>query len=220
MKVGALEKNGLCGLIFDCDGVMIDSADANRQFYNLALGALGLPPMRKDQEEFAFMATAKEALLAMAPKELHDKIEDTVKNKVNYMRDVLPKIKLMPGFREFIDFAHKQGFLMAIHTNRTEEGIMRVLDFFELPPYFNPIICASNSSPKPSPEGAEKISQAWSVPVSSILFVGDSENDLKTAKGAGTLFAAFGNSSLDGDLQISDYAAFMQVLKKIPSKNC
>lgn len=47
MNLEELEKNGLCGLVFDCDGVMIDSADANRRFYALALGALGLPPTRK-----------------------------------------------------------------------------------------------------------------------------------------------------------------------------
>ena len=38
MNLEELEKNGLCGLVFDCDGVMIDSADANRRFYALALG--------------------------------------------------------------------------------------------------------------------------------------------------------------------------------------
>lgn len=220
MKAGELEKNDLCGIIFDCDGVMIDSADANRKFYDLALGALGLPPMREEQEKFAFMATAKQALLAMVPENLHDRIDDAVRNEVNYARDVLPLIKLMPGFREFIDFAHKKGFRLAIDTNRTEEGIIRVLDFFDLPPYFNPIICSSNSKPKPSPDGAEKICRAWSAPAEKTLFVGDSENDRKTAKGAGTLFAAFGNDELEGDLEIGDYAELTRILENVSSGQC
>lgn len=220
MKPGELEKNGLCGIIFDCDGVMIDSADANRRFYELALGALGLPPMRPDQEKFAFMATAKEALMAMVPEELHARIDDAVRNEVNYMRDVLPLIKLMPGFRDFIGFAHARGFRLAIDTNRTEEGIIRVLDFFELPPYFNPIICSSNSKPKPSPDGALKICGAWSAQPRKVLFVGDSENDRKTAEEAGTLFAAFGNNELEGDLEIGDFAALTQILENVSSGQC
>lgn len=220
MKFEELEKNGLCGLVFDCDGVMIDSADANRRFYTLALGALGLPPMRKDQEKFAFQATARQALLSMVPEDLHDKIDEAVRTKVNYVRDVLPHIKLMPGFREFIDFAHEKGFLLAIDTNRTEAGIMRVLDFFALPPYFKPIICASNSEPKPSPQGAGKVCRAWAAPAKTVLFVGDSENDRKTAMGAGTLFAAFGNKDLRGDLEVPDYADFRQFLSKVPALHC
>ena len=220
MNLEELEKNGLCGLVFDCDGVMIDSADANRRFYALALGALGLPPMRKDQEKFAFQATAKQALLSMVPEELHDKIDETVRDKVDYIRDVLPHIRLMPGFEEFIDFAHKKGFRLAIDTNRTREGIMRVLDFFALPPYFDQIICSSNSEPKPSPDGAEKICKAWSAPPKTVLFVGDSENDRKTAVGAGTVFAALGNRELRGDLEVPDFAAFGQMLQNVPALRC
>lgn len=219
MNLEELEKNGLFGLVFDCDGVMIDSADANRRFYDLALGALGLPPMRKDQEKFAFQATAKQALLSMVPEELHDKIDETVRKNVDYIHDVLPLIKLMPGFRDFIGFAREKGFRLAIDTNRTAEGIMRVLDIFALRPYFDPIICSSNSEPKPSPDGAEKICKAWSVAPKAVLFVGDSENDRKTAVGAGTVFAAFGNKELRGDLEAPDFATFRQMLQNVPARH-
>ena len=36
---------GLSGLIFDCDGVMVDSRDVNIGYYNLLLREVGKPPI-------------------------------------------------------------------------------------------------------------------------------------------------------------------------------
>ena len=49
--MGKLFPHGLTGIIFDCDGVMIDSRAANAIFYNKVLAALGLPPLTPEQEK-------------------------------------------------------------------------------------------------------------------------------------------------------------------------
>lgn len=40
---------GLSGLIFDCDGVMVDSRDVNIGYYNLLLREVGKPPITPEQ---------------------------------------------------------------------------------------------------------------------------------------------------------------------------
>lgn len=195
---------GLAGLIFDCDGVMIDSAAANRFFYNTVLASLGLPPMTKAQEDFAFMATARGALQKMTPEHMHPLLENAIQNNVNYARDVLPRIKLMPGFLEFIGKAHGLGLRMAIDTNRTKEGIDRVLDFFDLPNYFDPVVSATCAEPKPTPDGVNKISAAWNVEPDRILFIGDSIDDRSAAMAGGARFAAFG-ARIEGDVPAPDF---------------
>ncbi|WP_366912885.1 HAD hydrolase-like protein, partial [uncultured Desulfovibrio sp.] len=57
-----LFPRGLGGVIFDCDGVMINSRAANEQFYNRVLAYFDLPPMTPEQEAYSFMATAGQAL--------------------------------------------------------------------------------------------------------------------------------------------------------------
>ena len=47
---GALFSHGLGGVIFDCDGVMINSRAANDEFYNRVLAYFGLPPLTPEQE--------------------------------------------------------------------------------------------------------------------------------------------------------------------------
>ena len=65
--MGKLVPHGLTGIIFDCDGVMIDSRAANAIFYNKVLAALGLPPLTPEQDAYTFMATARQALEYIVP---------------------------------------------------------------------------------------------------------------------------------------------------------
>lgn len=184
-------KNGPRGLVFDCDGVMIDSRDANRGFYNRILDAFGLGRMTAEQEDFAFRSTAMQALRRMIPKKEHGRIESVISEVIDYNRDVMPNIRLMPGFMEFMLALHGRGMPMGISTNRVREGMQRVLDFFRLPSYFSPIMTASDVEPKPSPEGLLRIAESWSILPEQVLFVGDSVDDMAAAAAAGTGFCAF-----------------------------
>ncbi len=48
----------ISAVIFDCDGVMFDSRQANINFYNHLLDQFGLPPMREESTSFVHMHTA------------------------------------------------------------------------------------------------------------------------------------------------------------------
>ena len=43
---------------FDCDGVLFDTKDVNRMYYNKVLEYMGKPPLTDEQTEFAHMQTA------------------------------------------------------------------------------------------------------------------------------------------------------------------
>lgn len=207
-----LFPKGLTGIIFDCDGVMLDSRAANNAFYNRILACLGLPPMDREQEGYVYMATVGQSLRHIVPEYLQGQIERVIKEEVSYERDIMPLLRLMPGFSLFIEEMHRRGLRLAVATNRSAEGMQRVLDFFALPPYFNPVITASNAAPKPSPEGALRICESWGTPPATVLFVGDSPNDAMAAHAAGMVFAAFGDDSLQGDLHVADYPALQRAL--------
>ena len=88
--MSALFPQGLGGVIFDCDGVIIDSRPANGLYYNRILAHFGLPPMTAEQEHYSFMATARQALEHILPEELHGQIDYVTSEVVNYRRDILP----------------------------------------------------------------------------------------------------------------------------------
>lgn len=202
---GLVLPQGLAGIIFDCDGVIIDSRAANAEYFNKILACFDLPPMTAEQEEFSFMSTARQAMLHILPEHVHGQIDEVVRDKIKYSRDILPLLHLMPGFREFVEDAHTAGLRLAVATNRAACGIQTVLDFFALPPYFDPVISASDACPKPSPEGALRICAAWNVAPERVLFVGDSPHDRDAAAAAGTRFAAFTTGGLTGDITAASY---------------
>ena len=105
----ALFPHGIAGVIFDCDGVMIDSRAANNIFYNRVLAYFGLPPMTQEQEDYSFMATSRQALLHIVPPHLHHEIDYVTRNEVVYQRDIVPMLRLQPGFMNFIDNLRSRG---------------------------------------------------------------------------------------------------------------
>jgi HAD superfamily hydrolase (TIGR01509 family) len=194
---------------------MIESREANRQYYNRILAFLGLPEMTPEQEKYAFMATAREALLAMVPEALYPRLKRAAREAVDYQTDIAPLLRLNPGFENFIRWLHQRDLRMAVATNRTDRGLQTVLDFFALPDYFKPKVTVSNAAPKPSPECVHIVCEAWGAAPHTVLFVGDSRNDREAALGAGAVFAAFNNSGLDGHVRVADFDDLRQVLEDV-----
>ncbi|HJA80103.1 MAG TPA: HAD family hydrolase [Candidatus Desulfovibrio intestinavium] len=220
---GKLFPQGIGGVIFDCDGVIIDSRTTNGIYYNRILEHFGLPPMTPEQERYSFMATARQALEYILPPELHAQIDYVTSEVVVYRRDILPLLRLCDGFRDVVEWLHAHGVRMAIDTNRTGVGMQTVLDIFGLPPYFNPVVAADTPgiAPKPSPQGAEFILAAWGLPPQRVLFVGDSSHDGNAAAGAGIPFAAFGNEELPGDIVALNYAALRAAIaESVEQQTC
>ena len=205
-------SSGLCGVVFDCDGVMIDSTAANREFYNRILAHFGMPPMTEPQATYCCMATSRQALEYLLPEALHPQISNLGRTVVNYDRDILPLVKIFPGFLDFVSFLQEYSIRMAVLTNRTDAGMRSVLDLFGLRPYFNPVVTASCGHPKPEPGGARIILDRWRCEPSQVLYIGDSEVDLRTARAAGLVFASMRGAVRGGDLSIPDYPRLRELI--------
>jgi len=121
--MGKLFPHGLTGIIFDCDGVMIDSRAANAIFYNKVLAALGLPPLTPEQDAYTFMATARQALEYIVPPEMHQRMYEVVRTEVIYSRDIVPLLQIYPGYREFLELArHASGRAHQQNCGRDAKG--------------------------------------------------------------------------------------------------
>lgn len=202
----------LRGIIFDCDGVILDSRAANERYYNLILEALGLPPMTPEQEAYTYMATVHQSLEHIVPRHMQHNISEVHKKNVNYQRDILPLIRLEPGLTEFLRWVQGMGIRMAIHTNRFS-GMPAVLDAFDLYAYFEPVVTAAMVRPKPDPEGTLHILECWNMTRRDVLFVGDSLNDALAARAGGVSFAAYRNPALDATVKVDSFASLADALR-------
>jgi len=199
------------GIIFDCDGVVIDSREANIEYYNYLRGYLGLPSLTTEQEDFVQASTVRQAIDAIFPKPLQPLLREAAR-RISYERDIMPRITCYPGLHEVLNFCRKSGIRMGMDTNRTD-GMEILMDNCRLHGYFDPIILASNvARPKPAPDGALTIAEAWDCPPGSLLFIGDSASDKGAAESAGIPFLCFRTERL-AEQSISGFDILLTALK-------
>jgi len=204
---------GIAGVVFDCDGVLLDSRASNMAYYNRIREIAGLGPMNPDEENFAHMHCVRETLVRILPPELHGRMWEFVRG-VDYAREILPMVSLEPGLRACLDSLRSCGLRLAIFTNRGG-GMNAVLDTFKLRPYFDPVITIAEVRAKPAPDGLLRIADAWNCPPEELLFVGDSLLDALAAEAAGACFWAYRNPPLTAQGHVDSLAELEAALREI-----
>jgi len=204
----------LRGLIFDCDGVLLDSRGSNISYYNLYRTKLGLPPMSPHEEDYIHMHAVQESLRFITPPELTHRI-DEVRAQLDYT-EVLPSLVMEPGLVEVLRFLKERGVLLAVNTNRTTTMHL-VIDHFGLNGFFDPVVTAGNvKNPKPHPESLFKILDIWGLPREELAFLGDSSVDESTAHAADVPFWAYKNEALKADHHVPGFAELLAALRAAP----
>ncbi len=168
------------GIIFDCDGVIINSKDANTKFYNMILEKLNMPRMSPSQEEYVHSHTVYESIKHIVPSSMFEKAIE-IGREISYM-EVIDLIKIEDGLLDFLDVLKNMNKRCAINTNRTNTMPI-ILNTFNLNDYFDPVVTAEVvKNPKPHPESIFYILKKWKTTPEKVIFIGDSRVDELTAK--------------------------------------
>ena len=201
---------GLAGMIFDCDGVLLDSRDSNIMYYNLVRRYFGLPPISEADECYVHMHTGMQSLSRVLPAPYLQRLGEAMRG-IDYMRDLVPHITLQKGITGLLQWLAEKGMWLAVHTNRTTLAD-DVLLKFGLKEFFDIVVTAKTQQPEPSPEGIFAILDAWGLGPERVMFVGDSLLDEKAAAAAGVALAAYRNPELAGAIHVDDFNEFRRAL--------
>lgn len=193
----------LTGLIFDCDGVLFDSKEANTAYYNHIRLAVLLPPMSEEEAAYSHMVSTDEALERMIPEERRLQAI-TARNNTSYRDTFMTLMRPSPHMHEFLRALKASGIAMALCTNRGD-SVHYVLEHFGLTEYFSPVMTVSHARPKPDPDGLRKILDRWGMEPKTVAFLGDSLVDQHAASAAGVPFWSFNNPGLPADLHVSSF---------------
>ena len=205
---------GLSGLIFDCDGVMVDSRDVNIGYYNLLLREVGKPPITPEQAGYVQMSTAKEALeYIFSPEEL--KLLPAIAERYPYRDVALPQLELEPGLADMLHWLRERGVRLGIHTNRGS-GMWDLLARFNLGEMFDPVMTAEIVPSKPDPAGVHRILETWKFGPESVGFIGDSATDAAAAQGGGVPLLAYNSPDLPAAVHVDNFAHLRSALERLP----
>lgn len=205
---------GLTGLIFDCDGVLINSFEANRSYYNRLLQEFGYPPMTEEQAAYTQMSTAYQALEHIFPPEEMPELLYVAEHKILYSEYALPRLELEEGVVSCLRSLHAMGIRLGIHTNRSS-GMWDVLDRFSLRDLFDPVMTVERVRPKPDPDGVIQTLALWGAEGACVGFIGDSPTDMAAACGGGTVRIAYRRSDLNADVHFDSYAVFQDAVQNL-----
>ncbi len=203
-------------LILDCDGVMFDSKEANKAFYETILSKLGLPPLRDEELEYAHASTALQALTFLLERRGVHLDEERIRKMLPSLSisydPFMEYMKPMPHLKELLQ-GLPSGIKRAICTNRTTT-IHPLLERFNLRHYFDLVVSASDvKRPKPFPDALLKITEAFSVTPKECLYVGDTDHDEKAACAISMPFVAYRNPRLRADYHIEDLLELLEIIR-------
>jgi HAD superfamily hydrolase (TIGR01509 family) len=188
-------------IIFDCDGVMFDSRQANINFYNHLLARFDLPPIKESDIPIVHTTTAEESVRHLFRGTPYEKEAQALRLGVNYS-PFIRDMHMEPGLMELLRLLqHRCG--LAVATNRSTT-IGQVLRHFGLEAFFDIVVSSLDvKRPKPHPESLQKILAFFRIPPEQSLYVGDSHIDAETADAAGVPFIAYKNRALKADYHVT-----------------
>lgn len=191
----------LKSIIFDCDGVLLDTLEANRHFYDAILVRLGYACLNEKDLKIVHAMTVQEAfdyVLSPADALKAPRVADEIDRKVYY-----DKVRIPADLHDLLSRL-KTCYKLGIVTNRNARGI-KMLTEFQLRDFFDVVITSSDvNEPKPSPEGLLKACGLLGVTPAEALYVGDSPSDMQAARAAGMPFVAYENVALNAKLRADD----------------
>ena len=210
-----MNNKRISAVIFDCDGVMFDSRQANINFYNHLLERYGLPLMNEDKVAFVHMNTGDESVRYIFDGTPFTEEAQTYRLQVDYtpfIRDMV----LEPGLKNLLGKL-KPRVGLAVATNRSNT-IDEVLEQNGLSQFFDIVVSSLDvKNPKPHPESIHKILDFFDIGPDQAVYVGDSPIDLDTAKASGVCFIAYGNGDLESRLRAESMDEIEQILSDIES---
>lgn len=179
-------------VIYDCDGVMLDTLQSNYIFYNRVMEYLGRPPVDESDIEARNVLHTYSFNNVMeyffGEDERRDEAFDFART-IHY-RDLAPFMRIEKGLLDTLSIL-KQHVSLAVCTNRAISMDM-IIDDFGLNGYFDFVMTAAKvTNPKPHPEPLLKVLDYFKIEPEEALFVGDGEVDMLSAKEAGVPFIAY-----------------------------
>lgn len=176
------------GIIFDLDGTLLDTIEDIGDSMNEALNEIGLDSYTYDEYYLmvggGFRGLAKNVLPKDSDKETIDKIVDLFTRfyEKNYLNKSHPYVEIV----ELLERLVEKNIKLAINSNKKDRYTKDLVHkFFGDIPFIRVYGDREGLPIKPDPYSALEISRAMELEAGEILYIGDSNVDIKTAQNAG-----------------------------------
>lgn len=173
------------GIIFDLDGTLLDTIDDLTDAVNHTLIKYGFP-IRHRNEILDFVGHGAKVLIERAlPNDQKHRIDEVLSDYKNYYDShAMHKTKPYQGITDLLTRLN-QNIKLGVVSNKQDKAVKQLVShYFE--PIFIAVVGESKQVPKkPDPASVLKVIEMMNLSPNDVVFVGDSEVDIETAKNVG-----------------------------------
>jgi len=198
-------------VIYDCDGVMFDSLEANSVFYELVFSHMGIALDRNDADLMNVIHTYanRDVLRHFFPEKEKWADAAAFASTIDYY-SLIHLMKIESGLVETLQQL-KGRIQLAVCTNRST-SMDAVLEGFNLSGFFSFVMTAAKAEfPKPHPDPLLRILDHYKLKPEEALFIGDSMVDSQAAAAAGVAFVGY-RADLPGLARIDRHEDVLSIL--------
>jgi HAD superfamily hydrolase (TIGR01509 family) len=196
-------------VIFDMDGVIIDTEPIHHHAFFTQFAELGIPVTEAEYATFLGKSTRNVFQHLKAQYHLAPDVETMLKRKrelFNKAFDEDAGLDLLPGVRALIEDLQQQHVQLVVASSASKATIARVFNRFGLGPYFTHIVSGEDfERSKPDPAIFLRAAELAETPVSECIVIEDSANGVAAAKAAGIYCIGYASEHSAGqDLRQAD----------------
>jgi beta-phosphoglucomutase len=176
----------LRGVIFDLDGVLVDSHPVHVRAWKRCLSSIG-NTMSEHDMDFILEGRKREDILRHFFGELsEDQMQIYGQQKETLFREESKTIGTIPGVREFLDELANASITMAVASCGGGGRVHYLLDRLDLRKYFRVVVTGDEvAKGKPDPAIFRRAAAGLNILGKDLLVVEDSVSGVKAAKAAG-----------------------------------
>ncbi len=184
-------------IIFDMDGVIIDSEPIYFEIEKELFKSLDIPTSNELHYTFVGMAMNKIWEIIKTKYKLSQPIDDLIKTHKNLMIDYFSEVqnlKPIPDIIPFIQTLISNNIKIAVASSSSRKLVDIVLEKLEIKDLFSCIMSGDDvEDGKPAPDIFLNVAKYLKVIPSSCLVIEDSTNGIKAARNAGMKCIGFNN---------------------------
>ena len=178
-------------ILFDADGTLIDTQQLIMDSFVHTFGIYKPEYQLKEAELHSFMGPPlKVTFEKYFDESMVDEVVQVYREFNHAKHDMY--IKALPHAKELLAYLKAEGYEIAVVSNKFKALLNQGLEKSGLLSYFDVVVGGDEiKHTKPNPEGLLKACELLQVPHDSLIYVGDSGIDVKTAKNMGAYSIAY-----------------------------
>ncbi|MEY2670714.1 MAG: hypothetical protein RLZZ577_1030 [Bacteroidota bacterium] len=176
-------------VIFDMDGVIVDTEPVHRYAYYKQFEELDIEVTEAMYTSFTGFSTRNTFQTLKEQFQLTHEVEDLIQRKRNIFNDAFDTkedLELLDGVRTLIEDLHQNRIQLILASSASKVTIDRVFTRFGLHDFFTHIVSGEDfPKSKPHPAIFEHAASLSTAPKENCIVIEDSTNGVRAAKAAG-----------------------------------